>query len=57
VVTVDERLTTAQAHRTLSAMRTSMRKRRETVDRMAAQIILQRHLDARAGERRKAEEG
>ncbi len=53
VVTVDERLTTAQAQRALSAMGATARKRRENIDRMAAQIILQRHLDQRASERRR----
>ena len=57
VVTMDERLTTAQAHRALSEMGASMRTRRSEVDRMAAQIILQRHLDRRASERRAAEDG
>jgi putative Holliday junction resolvase len=44
VVTVDERLTTAEAHRALSAMGAKMRDRRERVDQMAAQIILTRYL-------------
>jgi RNase H-fold protein (predicted Holliday junction resolvase) len=33
-----------------------MRQRRDNVDRMAAQIILQRYLDSRAARRRQAEE-
>jgi putative Holliday junction resolvase len=55
VETVDERLTTAQAHRALSEMGASMRARRENVDRMAAQIILQRYLGRRATQRREQE--
>jgi len=51
VTTMDERLTTAQAHRALSEMGAGMRTRRADVDRMAAQIILQRHLDRAAAQR------
>jgi putative Holliday junction resolvase len=54
VTTMDERLTTAQAHRVLSEMGASMRARRGAVDRMAAQIILQRYLDSRAAARKAA---
>jgi putative Holliday junction resolvase len=57
VVTMDERLTTAQAQRALSQMGATARRRKENVDRMAAQIILQRHLDQRAAERREADQG
>jgi putative Holliday junction resolvase len=53
---MDERLTTAQAHRALTEMGARMRERRETVDRMAAQIILQRCLDRRAAQRRGEEQ-
>lgn len=49
VETMDERLSTAQAHRALSQMGAGMRTRRENVDRMAAQIILQRYLERRRG--------
>ncbi len=45
----DERLSTAQAHAALSQMGARPRQRRERVDRMAAQIILQRHLEQRRG--------
>ena len=55
--TMAERLTTAQAHRALSEMGANMRTRRNSVDRMAAQIILQRHLDRRASQRRAAGDG
>lgn len=48
VATMDERLTSAQAHRALSAMGASMRERRNNVDRMSAQIILQRYLGRRS---------
>ncbi len=44
IVTVDERLSSAQAHRALSEMGAGMRQRRDSVDGMAAQIILQRYL-------------
>jgi putative Holliday junction resolvase len=47
VVFEDERLSTAQAHAALSQMGARPRQRREEVDRMAAQIILQRHLERR----------
>ena len=56
VATMDERLTTAQAHRALSDMGASMRTRRREVDRMAAQIILQRYLGRRAAERRQEQQ-
>lgn len=56
VVTMDERLTSAQAHKALSAMGASMRTRRQNVDRMAAQIILQRYLDRRAAKRKQEQE-
>ena len=57
VATVDERLTTAQAHRALTEMKAKRRVRRREVDRMAAQIILQRYLDRRLarGERQQEE--
>lgn len=52
---VDERLTSAQAHKVLSMMGAGGRRRRRDVDGMAAQIILQRFLDRRAAERRAGE--
>jgi putative Holliday junction resolvase len=55
LVTMDERLTTAQAHAALSAMGAKMRYRRKNVDGMAAQIILQRYIDRRAVQRKAAE--
>jgi len=57
VALMDERLTSAQAHRALSEMGVTMRVRRREVDRMAAQIILQRYLDARAAARNAAGRG
>ena len=48
VMLTDERLTTAQAHRALSEVGARRRERRREVDRMAAQLILQRYLDRRA---------
>jgi len=44
VETVDERLTSAQAHRVLSDSGATNRVRRKNVDTMAAQIILTRYL-------------
>ncbi|HYM96392.1 MAG TPA: Holliday junction resolvase RuvX [Candidatus Sulfotelmatobacter sp.] len=47
---VDERLTTVAAERSLIAGGQSRAKRRQTVDRVAAAILLQSHLDGkRAG--------
>ena len=51
VLLVDERLSTAQAHSALSEMGAGQKQRRDNVDRMAAQIILQRHLERRRSER------
>lgn len=51
VLLVDERLSTAQAHSALSEMGAGQKQRRENVDRMAAQIILQRHLEQRRAQR------
>lgn len=45
----DERLTTAEAQRTLIAADVSRRRRREVVDAMAAALILQGWIDARGG--------
>jgi putative Holliday junction resolvase len=44
----DERLTTLQAEQALRASGLSARKRREKVDKVAAQIFLQSFLDARS---------
>jgi putative transcription antitermination factor YqgF len=41
---LDERLTSARAHRALSCEGVSMKERKKRVDRMAAQFILQRYL-------------
>ncbi len=43
----DERLTTAQAQRMLISGNVSRKKRRQVIDKLAAQIILQNYLDAR----------
>ena len=43
----DERLTTVSAHRFLSATNVRGKKRKETVDTLAAEIILQSYLDSR----------
>lgn len=43
---VDERLTTEQAERVMTDAGLSRRKQRRNVDRMAAQFILQKFLDA-----------
>ena len=42
----DERLSTVEAHRILSASEVGGRKRRGVVDTLAAEIILQHYLDA-----------
>ena len=49
VTLLDERLTTAQAQRTLIGANVSRKKRKHVVDKMAAQIILQNYLDAKGG--------
>ena len=48
VVTWDERLTTAAAHRALRDMGKKTRHTRRYVDQVAAQMILQSYLDRRA---------
>jgi len=55
VETIDERLTSAQAHRALSREGAGAASRAERVDRMAAQFILSRYLKRRAAEREKGE--
>jgi putative Holliday junction resolvase len=49
---VDERLTTAQATKSLIAADVSRQKRRTVVDRMAAALILESFLARRRNERR-----
>jgi putative holliday junction resolvase len=44
----DERLTTKSAHDVLIEAGTSRRRRKEVVDKLAAQIMLQNYLDAHA---------
>ena len=44
----DERLTTREAERTLIAADMSRARRKEVIDQMAAVLILQTYLDARA---------
>ena len=51
VVTWDERLTTAAAHRALRAAGKKTRQTRGYVDQVAAQMILQSYLDRRAANR------
>ena len=51
VVTWDERLTTAAAHRALRDIGKKTRHTRGYVDQVAAQMILQSYLDRRAHER------
>ncbi len=43
---VDERLTTVQGERALIEMKTSRRKRKQMIDAVAAQLILQSFLDS-----------
>ena len=45
---VDERLTTVQGERALIAADTSRRKRKQVIDQVAAQLILQQYLDRSA---------
>jgi putative Holliday junction resolvase len=52
VVLWDERLTTAEASRALSAVDMRARDQRSVVDQVAATILLQSYLDARAARRR-----
>ena len=47
VKTWDERLTTVQAQRTLLEADVSRAKRKHSIDKLAAQIILQSYLDSR----------
>jgi putative Holliday junction resolvase len=47
VKTLDERLTTVQAERTLLEADMSRQKRRQLNDKIAAQLILQSYLDSR----------
>ena len=48
VETVDERLTTVQGQRALLETDTSRTQRKQLIDQVAAQLILQSYLDARA---------
>lgn len=52
VVLWDERLTTAEAHRALGVVEMSERDRRAIIDQVAATILLQSYLDARAARKR-----
>ena len=49
IETWDERLTTAQADRILIAGNVSRAKRKQKIDSMAAQLMLQSYLDAHGG--------
>ena len=44
---IDERLTTVQGERSLRETGTSGRKRKQVIDQVAAQLILQQYLDAK----------
>ncbi len=48
VVTVDERMTTMEAHRYLNVSNTRGKKRKDAVDSLSAEIILQTYLDSPA---------
>ncbi|MBI4597989.1 MAG: Holliday junction resolvase RuvX [Candidatus Omnitrophica bacterium] len=50
IQTADERLTTVQGERTLIAMDVPRQKRKEVIDRVAAQLILQHYLDTQRDE-------
>jgi len=54
VVLWDERLTTAEAHRALGAAEMSERDQRKVIDQVAATILLQSYLDARAARKRES---
>jgi len=49
IKTLDERLTSVQAHRFLNQAQVRSRDRKEKVDRSAAAILLQSYLDSRSG--------
>ncbi len=51
-LTVDERLTTAQGERILLEADLSRKKRRRSIDKIAAQLILQTYLDSNVQENR-----
>ena len=44
VIMWDERMSTMEAHRTLSMQKVTLKKRKELVDRIATQLILQSYL-------------
>ena len=48
VILIDERMTTMEAHRYLSATDTRGKKRKNAVDTLSAEIILQTYLDSPA---------
>lgn len=52
VETIDERLTTAQGERVLLEADVSRKKRKRSIDRIAAQLILQLYLDSHVQENR-----
>ena len=54
VETVDERLTTAAAERSLVEGGASREKRRQAIDRVAATLLLQAHLDRIRSDKRRA---
>jgi len=56
LIPCDERLTTVEAEQVLRETGVSRKKRRSKVDQIAAQIILQGWLDARAAEQAREEE-
>jgi putative Holliday junction resolvase len=51
VLTYDERMTSATANRQLADLGVSSKKRRTTVDKYAAAVILQSYLDAQRTQR------
>ena len=55
IETVDERFTTAMAERMLIAADVSRKKRKQVIDRVAAQQILQTYLDRQAYARKRGE--
>ncbi len=57
VVVQDERLTTVEAHNTMKSLGEKNKKRRESVDRVAAVLILQTYLDKKNAAKRRESDG
>jgi len=53
--TMDERFTSAMAERALISANVRRKRRKQVIDKVAAQQILQTYLDRRAAQRRREE--